>query len=170
MKPLPTKSGTKKKTKKASVQEPTQEPVLETRGRPSVFCEEVANKIIQLHSEGRTDKQVAEIIGVHENTVIRWRKEKDFFRWSSKEAKMLADEMVEASLFKKATGFNYYEEQATKDGVQALQKYHAPDTKAQIFWLKNRRSDEWKDKIEVEQRSTTSILLDTGEEEEEYSL
>ena len=139
-------------------------------GRPSVFSDAVIQKIIELYKEGRTEQQVADIIGVHVDTIRKHKKSNDSFLWASKEAKQIADEMVEASLFKKAIGFNYYEEQSTKDGVLALQKYCAPDTKAQIFWLKNRKSDDWKDRVEVEQKSTASVFLGTGDGEEEIPL
>lgn len=137
-------------------------------GRPTVFSETVLQKCVDLFGEGKTDEQVAKIIGVTSQTIRNWRKSHEEFFWATKEAKLLADEMVEASLFKKAIGFNYFEEQATKDGIQSLQKFSTPDTKAQIFWLKNRKPKDWKDKVEIENRSTASIFLDpgTGDKEE----
>lgn len=142
----------------------------ETRGRPSVFSEEVAKKIIELHGQGKTDEQVAEIIGITSQTLRNWRKSNENFLWATREAKLLADEMVEASMFKNAVGFNYYEQQTSKDGVVALRKYKAPDTKAQIFWLKNRKPKEWRDTVQLEQDANYTILVDTGDEEEEFDV
>lgn len=164
------KKKTAKKTKKKVSKKAKSTGVVETRGRPSLFSDEIFNKIVEMYTEGKTEDQVAEIIGVHVETIRRWKREKEGFRWASAEAKMIADEMVEASLFKKAIGFNYFEEQATRDGVQALQKYAQPDPRAQIFWLKNRRSADWKDRVEVEHKSNHSIFLDTGDEEEDIPV
>ena len=47
--------------------------------------------------------------------------------------------MFRASLYKRACGYDH-------DG-----KHYPPDTTAAIFWLKNRRSDEWRDKRELDQ-------------------
>ena len=154
------------KNKKTS--KPTTE--AKTLGRPSLFSETVLTKILELYGKGLTDEQVSEIIGVHVNTLRRWKDKKETFRWATKEAKMVADELIEASLFKKALGFNYFEEQSTKDGIVALQKYSTPDTKAQIFWLKNRRSQDWKDRVEVVEFSTKTIRLNTGDEETDIDL
>ena len=58
---------------------------------------------------------------------------------------------VENALLKRALGYEYVEERIEKskrDGVKVIQtvKQVVPDTTAQIFWLKNRRPDKWRDK------------------------
>ncbi|MBB3217626.1 hypothetical protein FHW72_002708 [Ochrobactrum sp. RC6B] len=77
------------------------------------------------------------------------------FCHSIKSGKEAADERVERSLYQKATGYDYTEETAIKVKVEQYKEEvevvqvgkHAPaDTTAAIFWLKNRRKDDWRDK------------------------
>lgn len=86
--------------------------------------------MIDLYAKGKTDKQVARIVGVCEKTVNNWKGKHPRFLQSLKESKQIADDLVEASLFNRATG---------ADG-------HRPDTTAQIFWLKNRQPKQWREK------------------------
>lgn len=76
-----------------------------------------------------------------------------------KEGKDEADMKVESALYKRAIGYDI-EETTTEvktgeDGsgqttvVKKTKKHVAGDTTAQIFWLKNRRPNEWKDKQDV---------------------
>ena len=58
---------------------------------------------------------------------------------------------MENSLLKRALGYEYTEERievSEKDGRKVVQtvKTVPPDTTAQIFWLKNRRPDKWREK------------------------
>lgn len=58
---------------------------------------------------------------------------------------------VENALLKRALGYEYQEERievSEKDGKRIIQtiKHVVPDTTAQIYWLKNRRPDKWRDK------------------------
>ena len=82
-------------------------------------------------------------------------------------AKQVADEIVENALFKRANGYSVDEEQITyginENGEQVVlqkktvKKYIPPDTTAQIFWLKNRKPDIWKDKRDVDVGANESI-------------
>ena len=66
-----------------------------------------------------------------------------------KKGKDWADVQVENALFKRATGHDY-EEMTWEDGklTKVVKKHIAGDVTAQIFWLKNRRPDLWRDKRE----------------------
>ena len=68
-----------------------------------------------------------------------------------KKGKEIVDIQVENALLKRALGYEYMEERveiSEKDGRKVIQmtKTVPPDTTAQIFWLKNRRPDQWRDK------------------------
>ncbi len=58
---------------------------------------------------------------------------------------------VENALLKRALGYTYEETRVENDGenerTTTITRYAAPDTTAQIFWLKNRRPDKWRDKV-----------------------
>lgn len=159
------KSSQKKKTTKiAKAKKP--------QGRPSVFSDIVGRKIIELAGKGRTDKQIAEIIGVHETTVGNWKKSKPDLLWSIKEAKMIADEVVEASLFQRATGCVVPEEKVTMDRDGVVHKVHSykafpPDATSMIFWLKNRQPDKWRDRVEISTDKSTPIIINAGSTKED---
>ena len=62
---------------------------------------------------------------------------------------------VENMLYKRATGYEYDEvKEEYEDGVltkrTVTKKTVVPDTSAQIFWLKNRKPTEWRDRREVD--------------------
>lgn len=129
------------------------------RGRTSSFKPEYVQRVAQLCDLGATDDEVADILGVHRVTIWRWKLEHPDFCNAIKNGKAFSDERTERSLYHKANGYYVTEQQAfkVKDGdgserveVVEVQKFIPPDTTAQIFWLKNRRSAEWRDKREVE--------------------
>ncbi len=69
----------------------------------------------------------------------------------------LADDQVEAALFKRATGYDI------SDGDKCR---HVPaDIKAAVFWLKNRRPQLWRDRREVTLAEPVKIQLSADEKE-----
>lgn len=111
---------------------------------------------------GADNIALAKALGVHESTVKNWLREHQDFREQVLKGKDEYDSTnVEKSLLQRALGYTY-EEKKTEDvtlkigkGKAAIQmpatkrtttvKQVAPDVVAQIFWLKNRQSDRWKD-------------------------
>ena len=70
-------------------------------------------------------------------------------------ARAVADDQVEASLFRRACGYTerrtVWEEKVTKDGLIVRVRKQMlidvpPDTTAATFWLTNRRPDAWRHK------------------------
>lgn len=146
------------------------------RGRPTVFNDTIQEKILNLAKDGATDVQLAEAIGVNERTIRYWKKKHADFFPALKDAKNLADQMVEASLFQRACGYQHKavklfpDKQLVMEWVQdpddpdnpearTLEKrlrtviieheyteHYPPDTVAGIFWLKNRQPDRWREK------------------------
>lgn len=128
-------------------------------GRPTAYKDEYADQAAKLCALGATDDEMADFFEVHRSTIYRWKLDHPDFCDAIKSAKEVADERVQRSLYQKATGYDYTEEQAIKvkleqhrEEVEVVQvRKHAPaDTTAAIFWLKNRRKDDWRDKQEVE--------------------
>jgi hypothetical protein len=102
--------------------------------------------------DGLIDEQIAKNMGVAYSTFKEWKKKYSAFSDSLKQGKEVVDRQVENALFKNAVGFMYEEETATNAGdVVTVKKYSKPNITAQIFWLKNRKLKEWRDKQEVEQ-------------------
>lgn len=135
-------------------------------GRPSKFNEQISEKIISLATQGKTNEQIAEIIGVHVRTLENWQSAKGDFLWAVKEAKQAADDLVEAALFSRAVGYShksvkvFFDSKSLRTVEHEMTENYAPDTTAAIFWLKNRRPEEWREKTEVEHSGSISNIKD----------
>jgi transposase-like protein len=78
--------------------------------------------------DGLTDEQIAHNMGISTTTLYEWKKKYAEIADTLKKTKEVVDRKVENALFKKAI-----------EG----------DTTAMIFWLKNRRPNDWRDKRET---------------------
>lgn len=123
-------------------------------GRPSVYCEEYAAQAVKLCALGATDQEIADFFEIDVRTVYRWKHDHPDFCQSLKAGKEVADERVERSLYQRAIGYEQEEVKIFMPGGADIPVYApfrakiAPDVTAAIFWLKNRRSGEWRDKTE----------------------
>lgn len=101
--------------------------------------------------DGLTDEQIAHNIGVHISTLYDWKNKFSDISDTLKKGKEVIDRQVENALLKRALGYRY-EEITLENGVETKRvvKEVNPDTTAQIFWLKNRKPKEWRDKQELE--------------------
>lgn len=78
--------------------------------------------------DGLVDEQIAHNMGIASGTLYDWKKKFPEISKALKTGKEVVDYQVENALLYKALG---------------------GDTTAQIFWLKNRRPDKWRDKPET---------------------
>lgn len=109
--------------------------------------------------DGLTDEQIAKNMGIGLRTLYMWKKEHLQIMHALKKGKEVVDRQVENALLKRALGYKYKEvkeeyefgELAKKTVVT---KEVVPDVTAQIFWLKNRKPDEWRDKKNVDVSGT----------------
>lgn len=122
-------------------------------GRPTLYNDQVKEKILELAEKGKTNQQIADIIGVHVRTIENWQGKHKDLMWAIKEAKQEADALVEVSLFAKAVGYTH---EAVKvfmhegDTIEhTYQEHYPPDTNAAKFWLQNRQPEKWKANPEV---------------------
>lgn len=119
------------------------------------LTEEGLLKIEGWARDGLTDKQVAHNMNIAESTLHEWKKKYSVLSESLKRGKEVVDRQVENALLKRALGYEFKEttQEMTEDGMRVtkvITKQQAPDTTAQIFWLKNRKPQEWRDKQETE--------------------
>lgn len=122
--------------------------------------------------DGLTDEQIAKNIGISRQTLYDWKKRYPDISYTLKKGKEVVDIEVENALLKRALGYQYVE--VTKERmpkkdefgnimedeegnwifemvpIKEVVKEVQPDTTAQIFWLKNRRPDKWRDKQDIE--------------------
>lgn len=109
-------------------------------GRPTKYDPSYVQKVQQVCLLGGTDEQIADYFGVCVNTVLNWQKEYPEFLQAIKLSKIQADVEVADSLYAKA---------------------RAGDTTAQIFWLKNRQKQTWRDRQDVEGKfSIQAVTID----------
>jgi hypothetical protein len=94
-------------------------------GRPPKVDQVTLEKVEVIASMGLIDEEIAIILDISPRTLNYWKKTNPDFLQSLKRGKLKADFQITQSLYHKAKG---------------------GDTTAQIFWLKNRRPDLWKDR------------------------
>jgi hypothetical protein len=100
-------------------------------GRPTEYRPEMCDEVVKncmLGNWSATEEQIGDFFGVSRQTVANWKEAHPEFLYAVRRAKLLADNRVEGSLFYQATSGN---------------------VPAQIFWLKNRRPSEWREKQEL---------------------
>ena len=116
--------------------------------------------------DGLTDKQIAHNIGITEQTLNNWKKRFPSLFEALKKGKEVIDRQVENALLKRALGYEYEEvkqiiekDENGKDRkrIEKTIKQVIPDTTAQIFWLKNRKPAEWRDKQNLEVEGNLDI-------------
>lgn len=121
--------------------------------------------------DGLVDEQIAEKMGISRSTLNSWKCKYSDISDTLKRGKEVVDRQVENALLKRALGYDYEETSDKYEGGvltehKVTQKHVVGDTTAQIFWLKNRNPDKWRDKqnIEVsglaEEQSKLSELLE----------
>lgn len=130
-------------------------------GRPTKYKAEFARVAKKLCELAATDMEIADALGINLTTLYAWRARHVEFSNSLKVGKTIADERVERSLFERATGYTFESEKIfNAQGVPLKVPYREhvpPDVTAQIFWLKNRQKERWRDKSEVEHSGTVGL-------------
>lgn len=89
--------------------------------------------------DGLTDEQIAHNIGIARSTLFEWRKRQKDIEDALKKGKEVVDFEVENALLKNALDGN---------------------VTAQIFWLKNRKKKDWREKIqpELEEENNNCVI------------
>ena len=101
-------------------------------GAPTKYNTEMNEQVTKLCLLGATEEELAKFFNVCTSTITNWKNEYPEFLASIKEGREDADAKVAKSLYQTALSGN---------------------TTAQIFWLKNRRSKEWRDKQEIDHKT-----------------
>lgn len=119
--------------------------------RPSKYHSHVEPKLNRVEAwarDGVTDEQIAHNLGIAYSTFREYKKEYPALSAALQKGKDDIDIEVENAMLKAALGFEYEEETVTREGIIRIKKYAQPNTTALIFWLKNRKPAEWRDKQE----------------------
>jgi hypothetical protein len=128
--------------------------VTSSGGRPTQYKPEFVEKVAGMCLAGATDMEIADELEVSITTLYNWRAKHPEFLAAIRYGKEHADERVERSLYQRAVGFEYPAVKIgfDKDGTPLFaqyREYYPPDSAAAKHWLNNRKSDEWRDKQEV---------------------
>ena len=140
------------------------------KGRPSKYETEWKNKLEIIGGwakDGLVDAQIANNMGVSRSTLSDWKTKYPELLDTLNKNKEIVDREVENALLKRALGYSYEEttkelvknplteevrletEEVRLEVTKVVTKQVSPDTTAQIFWLKNRKPNEWRDKKDV---------------------
>ena len=143
-------------------------------GRPTKYKKEFDEQARKLCAKGFIDTEIADFFNVDVSTINRWKLSHESFCESLKSAKRHSDSKVEDSLYNRALGYEYEEVKEESEGgtitkTTRTRKQLAGDTTAQIFWLKNRQPDRWRDKTETKVTLSDDFdsLLDESLNDEE---
>lgn len=109
--------------------------------------------------DGLTNEQIAHNMGITKETLRVWCNKYTVISATLKKGKEVADYEVENALFKSACGYDYEEvteelkwDPKSKTYVmkvtKRIKKHQPPSNTAQIFWLKNRKPQVWRDRVE----------------------
>lgn len=128
--------------------------------------------------DGLTDEQIAYNMNISCSTFYKYKNEYSEITESLKKGKEVVDYEVESSLLKKAFGYNAkvlkhikvkktdyndegYKVNEREEIVEVYDEVHIPaDVTAQIFWLKNRKPDKWREKQqEVSNKDDDHVIL-----------
>lgn len=124
------------------------------RGRPTKYAPAMNEQARKLCLLGATDADMANFFDVEEKTINNWKLEHPDFLQSIKDGKERADAVIADSLYHRAKGYSHDAVKIVADAKsgQNVQvpyvEHYPPDTTACIFWLKNRRPAEWRDRQE----------------------
>ena len=94
--------------------------------------------------DGLTNEQIAKNIGIDERTLYRWKEKESLICHALKRSREVVDFEVENALLKSALEGN---------------------VTAQIFWLKNRKKDQWREKQEYSSDQELAKLDELLEEQ-----
>lgn len=123
-------------------------------GRPTDYKPEYADIAKERCLQGATDQELADEFGVSVRSIYRWKNEHPEFCHALKLGKELPDTRVERSLYERALGYERDEVDIRVVNGEIVQtpirKFYPPDTTAAIFWLKNRKPEEWRDRTVTE--------------------
>lgn len=108
-------------------------------------------------------------MGINEATLCRWKNQFPQIIQALKKGKTPVDFEVENALLKRAMGFEYEEvvteilrqpDGTQREHIKKIRKTIPPDTTAAIFWLKNRKPEQWRDKREQIVSTKDGMLAD----------
>lgn len=123
-------------------------------GRPTKYRKELCAEVRKLCEGGFTDLELSDHLRISKSTLNVWKALHPEFLDSLKTGKEIADTAVERALYSRAIGYSVDSVKIMQDeGVPLIVPYrehYPPDSTAAIFWLKNRKPANWREKLDHE--------------------
>lgn len=132
-------------------------------GRDSLYDPSMNDMVRKLALLGLTDKEMSEFFGVTPQTFYNWQKQFPAFFEAVQDGKVIADANVAESLYKRATGEHVEIEKAYRNKttgeveIVKVKTFIPGEAGAALNWLKNRRKENWRDKVEYEHSGSLEV-------------
>ncbi len=136
-------------------------------GPPTKYKPDFVDRARVMAEAGAVDEEIAGLLGISLRTLYYWKAQHAEFSAALQRGKDIADDMVEAALFRRATGYSFDAikivtvpqgaNQGSKVEEVPYVEHIPPDTAAAVFWLKNRRPKKWREKVDMEHSGTLTL-------------
>lgn len=114
--------------------------------------------------DGLSNEQIAHNMGVSSSAFYSWKADHKEIMEAVKKGKEVVDYEVENALLKRALGYEYTEIHINSNGEEiTVTKHVKADPTAMIFWLKNRKPNEWNDKYHLNHEGHVNYNIDFSE-------
>lgn len=144
-------------------------------GRKSKYHSHVEPKLLLVEAwarDGLTQDEIARKLGVAMSSFSDYKLKFPEFTEALKRGQEVVDVEVENALFKRALGYRYDEvtrepgtvmdeetgeEKRVMVETKRVTKEVQPDVTAQIFWLKNRKPEVWRDRQQLDLKGELTV-------------
>ena len=137
------------------------------RGRTPSYTPDYCTFAYKFCLLGATNEDLAELFGVSRNTIGNWLARYPEFKKAMQDGRDVADADVAQALLHKAKGFTHTDVKILQIEGEArpveYSRYFPPDTQAAMFWLRNRRRKQRRERIELEHSVTDEKLRELEE-------
>lgn len=133
-------------------------------------------RITNWAANGATDTEIAANMGIHRFTLQRWTETHSDICDAIKAGRMMACEVIENALFKRAVGYEVQETDVVEEFTGELRdgkpangvvkrrettrtRHLPPDVAAVIFYLKNRAPERYSDRRVIEQAAAVPTVV-----------
>lgn len=133
-------------------------------------------RITNWAANGATNAEIAANMGIHRYTLLRWTEDHSVISDAIKRGRMMACEVIENALFKRAVGYEVQETDVVEEFTGELRdgkpangvvkrrettrtRHLPPDVAAVIFYLKNRAPERYSDRRVIEQAAAVPTVV-----------
>ena len=115
------------------------------RGRPSKYSSTVIPVVRGLVALGKTDAEIAEVLGIGETTFYDWKKAHPEFSVALEHSKELINAQIEATMIQRALGYEREVEKVSHGRKVKIKEYYPPDVGAGKFLMQTRMPEQYRE-------------------------